>query len=66
MLVVSRKKEQEVVIGDGIVVKILEINKERVKIGVTAPTTVTVLRGELLRPNRKKKKHKNGLERPPT
>ena len=64
MLVVSRKKEQEVLIGDEIVVKILEISGDRVKIGVTAPLAVSVLRGELL--HKKKKQRKNGMERPTT
>ena len=65
MLVVSRKREQEVVIciGNGVVVKVLEINGDRVKIGVTAPPAISVLRGELLDPKKKKRK-KNGLERP--
>ena len=67
MLVVSRKKEQEIVIGigNGIVVKILKINGDRVQLGVTAPTTVSVLRGELLDP-KKQKQRKNGLERSAT
>lgn len=64
VLVVSRKKEQEVLIGDGIVVKILAISGDRVKIGVTAPLAVSVLRGELL--SKKKKQRKNGMERPTT
>lgn len=67
MLVVSRKREQEVVIciGNGVVVKVLEINGDRVKIGVTAPPAISVLRGELL-DHKKKKRKKNGLERPAT
>ncbi len=62
MLVISRKKEEEVVIGDNVVLKILDICGDRVKIGVTAPLAVTVIRGELR--TLKKKKRKNGLERP--
>ena len=64
MLVVSRKKEEEVLIGDGIVVKILAISGDRVKLGVTAPVAVSALRGELL--PKKKKQRKNGMERPTT
>jgi carbon storage regulator len=62
VLVISRKKEEEVVIGDNVVLKILDICGDRVKIGVTAPLAVTVIRGELR--TLKKKKRKNGLERP--
>jgi carbon storage regulator len=58
MLVLSRKKEQEVVIGDGIVVKVLGITGDRVKIGLTAPQTTTIVRGELIDGSKKKDKHK--------
>jgi carbon storage regulator len=61
MLVLSRKKEQEVVIGNGIVVKVLGITGDRVKIGLTAPKATSIVRGELLVKNEDKKK--DGLER---
>jgi carbon storage regulator len=54
MLVLSRKKEQEVVIGDGIVVKVLGITGDRVKIGLTAPQTTSIVRGELIDGSKKK------------
>jgi carbon storage regulator len=63
VLVVSRKRQQEVVVGNGIVVKVLEICGDRVKIGLTAPEAVSIVRGELVAAN-KKKNIKNGLERP--
>ena len=63
MLVLSRKKEQEVVIGDGIVVKVLGITGDRVKIGLTAPQTTSIVRGELVDESKKKKDKQNGLER---
>ena len=47
MLVLSRKPGQTLVIGDDVVVTILEVNGERVKIGVEAPREIPVLRGEL-------------------
>ena len=56
MLVLSRKKEQEVMIGNGIVVKVLSITGDRVKIGFTAPDTVAVVRGELIVKSKDKKK----------
>ncbi|NDD52478.1 carbon storage regulator [bacterium] len=56
MLVLSRKKEEEVVIGDGIVVKVLGITGDRVKIGLTAPQTTTIVRGELIGGTKKKDK----------
>jgi carbon storage regulator len=58
MLVLSRKKEQEVVIGDGIVVKVLSITGDRVKIGLTAPQTTSIVRGELVDGSKQKDKKK--------
>ena len=66
MLVLSRKQEEEIIIGgQRIIVRVLEICGDRVKLGLTAPEAVSIMRGELLAANTKKKP-KNGLERPPT
>lgn len=62
MLVLSRKKNEELIIGNGIRVRVLEINGNVVRLGLTAPENVVVARGELIHP---KKKKRNGLERPP-
>lgn len=48
MLVLTRKKGEEIVIGDNIVIKIQEIGSENVKISIDAPRNITVLRGELV------------------
>lgn len=47
MLVLSRKSNEEIVIGSSVRVKILEINGNRVRIGISAPNHVTVLREEV-------------------
>jgi len=47
MLVLSRKVDQAVVIQGGIVVKILEVSGDRVKLGISAPREVSILREEL-------------------
>jgi carbon storage regulator CsrA len=47
MLVLTRKKQQQVQIGDSITVTILSIRGNRVQVGVTAPDHVRVMRGEL-------------------
>jgi carbon storage regulator len=47
MLVLSRKCEQSVVIGDNIVVTVLGVDGDRVKLGIRAPREVAVLRKEL-------------------
>jgi carbon storage regulator len=47
MLVLSRKVDQTIVIQGNITIKILEINGDRVKIGISAPRSVVILRQEL-------------------
>ena len=47
MLVLSRKVDQTIVIQGNITIKILEINGDRVKIGIDAPRNVVILRQEL-------------------
>ena len=37
MLVLSRKRGETIVIGNGITVKVLAVNGDRVKLGVVAP-----------------------------
>ena len=48
MLILTRKVEQGIVIDGNIVVRVLAVDGERVKIGVDAPRSITVLRAELL------------------
>ena len=48
MLVLSRKCESEIYIGSDITIKVLEIHKRQVKLGIEAPSGFSVQRGELL------------------
>jgi len=47
MLVLTRKPEQSLRLGDNITVTVLAIEGDRVKLGIDAPRTVSVLRQEL-------------------
>jgi len=47
MLILTRKIDESIVIADDIIVTVLEISGERVKIGIDAPRSVTILRHEL-------------------
>jgi carbon storage regulator len=47
MLVLSRKCEQSLLVGDNIVVTVLGIDGDRVKLGIQAPRSVSVLRQEV-------------------
>jgi carbon storage regulator len=48
MLVLSRRVGESVVIGDDVVVTVLEVRGDVVRIGVDAPRSVAVRRAELL------------------
>ena len=48
MLILTRKAEQGIVIDQVTIVRILSIDGDRVKIGIDAPTSIPVLREELL------------------
>ena len=47
MLVVTRKTDESIVINDNIEVTVLEITKDKVKIGINAPREVKIFRSEL-------------------
>lgn len=49
MLVLSRKHDEEILIGNNIRVKVLEISGNRVRLGVMAPGEIPVLRDEVCR-----------------
>ena len=48
MLVLNRKPNQSIMIGDDIEVVVLEVKGDNVKIGLKAPRNVPVFRQELL------------------
>ena len=47
MLVLSRKKNESIVIGDNVQIEVLKVSGNTVRIGIKAPREVKVLRGEL-------------------
>src|SRR5438128_1033087 len=52
MLILVRKPQEGFVISGDIQVTVLSVARDRVKIGITAPPSVRVLRDELLEPTR--------------
>ena len=48
MLVLTRRAEEKIKIGDNIIVSILSVDGSVVKIGIDAPKEVTILRMEVL------------------
>ena len=48
MLVLTRRKNQSIVIGNDIVITVLEVKGDNIRLGITAPRDVQVYREELL------------------
>ena len=48
MLVLARKLDESIVIGDDITIKVISIEKGIVKFGIDAPRDVSIMRSELL------------------
>ena len=67
MLVLSRKRNEDVLIGEGdaqVLVRVVEIIGDRVKLGFIAPDGITIMRTEIT--DKQKEQPKNGLERSPS
>lgn len=47
MLVLTRKCNEDIIIGDNIVVKVVDIRGDKVRLGIEAPKDVTVHRSEI-------------------
>jgi len=48
MLVLARKLNESIVIGDDITIKIISIEKGIIKLGIDAPRDISIMRSELL------------------
>ena len=72
MLVLSRQRDESIMIGDNIVVTIVDIRGDKVRLGINAPTEIPVHRQEIyeaiqrenLRVSRVEPKDTQGLARP--
>jgi carbon storage regulator len=60
MLVLSRKTDDKILIGDHIVIKVVEVNGDRVKLGITAPDDVQILRDNAHNTTQKGKESSGG------
>lgn len=48
MLVLARKIDESIVIGENITIKVISIDKGVVKFGIEAPRDISIVRSELL------------------
>ena len=62
MLVITRKCDESITIADNIEVTVLEVSKDKVKIGINAPKEVKIYRSELkiLRQTNEQSAHSSG------
>lgn len=47
MLALTRKKDEAIIIGDKIEIKIIDIQGDKVKLGISAPKEVSIYREEI-------------------
>ncbi len=47
MLVLSRKVDEEIVIGNNVTIKVVKVIGNRVRLGISAPPSVNIRRGEV-------------------
>jgi carbon storage regulator len=48
MLVLSRKLGEKLMIGDNIVVTVVKIDRYQIRLGIDAPTNISVIREEII------------------
>ena len=49
MLVLTRRINERIIIGDDVIVTVLEVHGDQVRIGIDAPRDIKVFREEVLR-----------------
>ncbi|MBS5786976.1 MAG: carbon storage regulator CsrA [Clostridioides difficile] len=47
MLVISRKTEETILLGDDIEIKVISVENNTVKLGISAPKDISILRKEV-------------------
>ncbi len=58
MLVLSRRKDESIMIGDDIEIIIVDIRGQKVRLGITAPKTIPVHRREIYEAIQREKNEK--------
>jgi carbon storage regulator len=56
MLVLSRQKDESIMIGDDVEVTIVDVRGDKVRLGITAPKTISVHRKEVYEAIQREKK----------
>ena len=58
MLVLSRQKDESIMIGDDVEITIVDVRGDRVRLGIVAPKTVSVHRKEIYEVIQREKNNK--------
>jgi len=61
MLVLSRQKDESIVVGDDVEITIVDVRGDKVRLGITAPRSVSVHRKEIYEAIQREKQN-NGDE----
>lgn len=64
MLVLSRKKDEKIIIGDKITIMVIEIRGDKVRLGIDAPKDVTVHREEIYQAIKREQQAQNNTNVP--
>ncbi|MEN8127788.1 MAG: carbon storage regulator CsrA [Planctomycetota bacterium] len=57
MLVLSRQKDESIMIGDDVEITIVDVRGDKVRLGINAPRNITVHRKEIYLAIQKEKEH---------
>jgi carbon storage regulator len=58
MLVLSRQKDESIIIGDDVEIIIVDVRGDKVRLGITAPKSISVHRKEVYEAIQREKKEK--------
>ena len=56
MLVLTRKPKQQIMIGDDVVINIVEVQGDNVRIAIDAPRSIKIFRGEIYKARQEENK----------
>ncbi len=64
MLVLSRQKDESIIIGDDVEVTIVDVRGGKVRLGITAPKHISVHRREVYEAIQREKRQKEAQQKP--